>query len=108
MRTNALIPIANGFDARGLRCARRAPAQKAEARKRLAEQETAAVNVVRRGWRHLLLPQDVHPGSPNAARGFDIEPVVLSNRATDPKPLAQLSWKKCVADGKIASTLGAR
>jgi hypothetical protein len=54
----------------------------------------------------LLLPQEVQPGSPNAARGFDLETVVLSNRANDPDPLAQVAWKKCEADGLIVSRLG--
>src|SRR6516165_3434524 len=43
--------------------------QRDEARKRLTEQEKAAIHAVRRGWKHLLLPQEVHPDSPNAARG---------------------------------------
>jgi hypothetical protein len=81
-------------------------AQKDDAKKKLTEQETAAVNAVRRGWKHLLLPQEVQPGSPNAARGFDLEPVALTNRANDPEPLAQLAWKKCEADGLIVSRLG--
>ena len=91
-------------DARGL--LQLPPAQEDEAKKRLAEQETAAVNAVRRGWKHLLLPQEVQAGSPDAARGFDLETVVLSNRANDPDPLAQVAWKKCEADGLIVSRLG--
>jgi len=80
--------------------------QRDEARKRLTEQETAVVNAVRRGWKHLLLPQEVHPDSPNAARGFDLETVALTNRANDPEPLPQLTWRKCQADGLIVSELG--
>jgi predicted AAA+ superfamily ATPase len=91
-------------DARGL--LQLPPAQEDDAKKKYAEQEKAAVNAVRRGWKHLLLPQEVQPGSPNAARGFDLEPVVLSNRAHDPDPLAQITWKKCEADGLIVSRLG--
>jgi hypothetical protein len=82
------------------------PAQEDDAKKKLADQETAAVNAVRRGWKHLLLPQEVQPGSPNAARGFDLEPLTLTNRANDPDPLPQLAWKKCEADGLIVSRLG--
>jgi hypothetical protein len=82
------------------------PAQEDDAKKKLAEQEAAALNAVRRGWKHLLLPQDVQPGSPNAARGFDLEPVALTNRANDPEPSAQLAWKKCETDGLIVSRLG--
>jgi hypothetical protein len=52
------------------------PAQADDAKKKLAEQEAAALNAVRRGWKHLLLPQETHPGSSYAARGFDLEPVV--------------------------------
>lgn len=81
-------------------------AQEDEARKRLSEQEAAALNAVRRGWKHLLLPQEVQPGSPEAARGFDLEPVSLSNRASDPEPLPKLAWNKCEADGLIVSRLG--
>jgi hypothetical protein len=81
-------------------------AQKDEAKKRFTEQETAAINAVRRGWKHLLLPQEVQPASPNAARGFDLETVVLSNRANDPDALPQVAWKKCEADGLIVSRLG--
>jgi hypothetical protein len=91
-------------DARGL--LQLPPAQEDDAKKKLAEQETAAVNAVRRGWKHLLLPQEAQPGSPNAARGFDLEPVALTNRANDPEPSAQLAWKKCEADGLIVSRLG--
>jgi predicted AAA+ superfamily ATPase len=80
--------------------------QRDEAKKKLTEQEIAAVNAVRRGWKYLLLPQEVQPGSPNAARGFDLEPVALTNRASDPEPSAQLAWKKCEADGLIVSRLG--
>jgi predicted AAA+ superfamily ATPase len=82
------------------------PAQEDDAKKKFAEQETAALNAVRRGWKHLLLPQEVQPASPNAARGFDLETVVLSNRANDPDPLPQVAWKKCEADGLIVSRLG--
>jgi len=91
-------------DARGL--LQLPPAQEDDAKKKYAEQETAALNSVRRGWKHLLLPQEVQPDSPNAVRGFDLETVVLSNRANDPDPLAQLAWKKCEADGLIVSRLG--
>lgn len=82
------------------------PTQQREAEKKLSEQETAAINAVRRGWKHLLLPQDVQPSSVNAARGFDLEPVALTNRASEPDPLPQLAWKKCEADGLIVSRLG--
>jgi len=82
------------------------PAQEDDAKKKFAEQEAATLNAVRRGWKHLLLPQEVQPGSPNAARGFDLEPVMLTNRANNPDPLAQLAWKKCEADGLIVSRLG--
>jgi hypothetical protein len=81
-------------------------AQKDDAQKKLAEQDAASVNAVRRGWKHLILPQEAQPGSPNAARGFDLEPVALSNRANDPEPIPQLAWKKCEADGLIVSRLG--
>jgi hypothetical protein len=46
---------------------------------------------------------DAQPASPNAARGFDLEPVALTNRGSDPMPLAQLAWKKCEDDGLIVS-----
>jgi hypothetical protein len=91
-------------DARGL--LQLPPAQEDDAKKKFAEQETAALNALRRGWKHLLLPQEVQPGSPNAARGFDLEPAALTNRAHDPDPLPQLAWKKCEADGLIVSRLG--
>jgi hypothetical protein len=91
-------------DARGL--LQLPPAQEDDAKKKLDEQEMAALNAVRRGWRHLLLPQEPQPGSPNAARGFDLEPVNLSNRASNPEPLPQVAWKKCEADGLIVSRLG--
>jgi predicted AAA+ superfamily ATPase len=91
-------------DARGL--LQLPPAQEDDAKTKFDEQETAALNAVRRGWKHLLLPQEVQPGSPNAARGFDLEPVTLTNRANNPDPLAQLAWKKCEADGLIVSRLG--
>jgi hypothetical protein len=91
-------------DARGI--LQLPPAQEDDAKKKLAEQETAAVNAVRRGWKHLLLPQEPQPASPNAARGFDLEPVALTNRGSDPMPLAQLAWKKCEDDGLIVSRLG--
>jgi hypothetical protein len=77
-----------------------------DAGKKLAQQEKAAVNAVRRGWKHLLLPQEVQPGSPNAARGFDLETLVLTNRPNDPDALPQLAWRKCEADGLIVSRLG--
>ena len=91
-------------DARGL--LQLPPAQEDDARKKLAEQETAAVNAVRRGWKHLLLPQEPQPNSVGASRGFDLEPTTLTNRGTDPEPLAQLTWKKCEHDGLIVSRLG--
>lgn len=91
-------------DARGL--LQLPPAQEDDAKKKYAEQETAALNAVRRGWKHLLLPQEPQPSSPNAARGFDLETVTLANRANDPKPLPQLAWEKCEADGLIVSRLG--
>jgi hypothetical protein len=72
-------------DARGI--LQLPPAQEDDAKKKLAEQETAALNAVRRGWKHLLLPQEPQPASPNAARGFDLEPVALTNRGGDPTPL---------------------
>jgi hypothetical protein len=47
------------------------------------------------------------PGGPNEARGFDLEPVSLTNRAVDPKALPQFVWKKCEADGLlVVSRLG--
>lgn len=61
---------------------------------------------MRRGWKHLLLPQEALATSPNAARGFDLEPVALANRGGTPEPLAQLVWKKCDSEGLIVSTLG--
>src|ERR1700730_8432674 len=82
------------------------PAQEDDAKKKLAEQETAALNAVRRGWKHLLLPQEPQPASANAARGFDLEPVALTSRGSDPVPLAQLAWKKCEDDGLITASLG--
>ncbi len=82
------------------------PAQKDHARKMLSEQEAAALNAVRRGWKHLLLPQTADPISPNAARGFELEPVALANRGGAPEPLPQLAWKKCETDGLIVSRLG--
>jgi hypothetical protein len=91
-------------DARGI--LQLPPAQEDDAKKKLAEQETAALNAVRRGWKHMLLPQEPQPASPNAARGFDLEPVALTNRGSDPMPLAQLAWKKCEDDGLIVSRLG--
>jgi hypothetical protein len=78
-------------DARGI--LQLPPAQEDDATKKLAEQETAALNAVRRGSKHLLLPQDPQPAGPNTARGFDLEPVSLTNRGTDPLPLAQFAWK---------------
>src|SRR5207344_2072271 len=69
-------------DARGL--LQLPPAQEDDARKKLAEQETAALNAVRRGWKHLLLPQEAQTTGPNVARGFDLETVALSNRGSDP------------------------
>jgi hypothetical protein len=50
------------------------PAQEDDAKKKEGEQASAALNAVRRGWKHLLLPQVADPSSPNAARGFDLEP----------------------------------
>ena len=67
--------------------------QQKDAEEKLAAQEIASVDAVRRGWKHLLPPHEPQPGSPHAARGFDLEPVALTNRANDPEPLAQLAWK---------------
>ncbi|MFM9863449.1 MAG: DUF499 domain-containing protein [Micropepsaceae bacterium] len=91
-------------DARGL--LQLPPAQEDDAKKKLAEQDTAAVSAVRRGWKHLILPQAAQPDSPNAARGFDLEPVALTNRGSDPEALPPLAWKKCEADGLIVARLG--
>ncbi|MET4482969.1 hypothetical protein [Bradyrhizobium sp. F1.13.3] len=91
-------------DARGI--LQLPPAQEDDAKKKLGEQDAAAINAVRRGWKHLLLPQDPQPGSSNVARGFDLEPVALTNRGSDPAPLAQLAWKKCEDDGLIVARLG--
>ena len=91
-------------DARGI--LQLPPAQEDDAKKKLAEQETATLNAVRRGWKHLLLPQEPQSASPNAARGFDLETVALANRGSDPIPLAQLAWKKCEDDGLIVARLG--
>jgi hypothetical protein len=54
----------------------------------------------------VLLPQEPQPGSPHAARGFDLELVSLNNPSRDPEPLAQIAWKKCEADGHIVAKLG--
>jgi hypothetical protein len=91
-------------DARGI--LQPPPAQEDDAKKKLAEQGTAALNAVRRGWKQLLLPQEPQPASLNIARGFDLEPVALTNRGSDPMPLAQLAWKKCEDDGLIVARLG--
>jgi hypothetical protein len=90
-------------DSRSLQLPR---AQEDEAKKRAEEQEAAAVSAVRRGWKHLLLPQEPQPGSQHAARGFDLEPTSLTNRSVNPEPLPQAAWKKCEQDGLIVSTLG--
>ena len=82
------------------------PTQQKDAANKLGEQETAALNAVRRGWKHLLLPQEPQPGSPNAVRGFDLESVALTNRGSGSDPLTQLAWKKCEQDGLIVSRLG--
>jgi hypothetical protein len=82
------------------------PSQQKDAEERLAEQTAAALNAVRRGWKHVLLPQDPLPGSANAARGFELEPVVLNNPSRDPAPLPQIAWKKCEGDGHIVPLLG--
>jgi hypothetical protein len=82
------------------------PAQKDDAEKKQAEQASAALNAVRRGWKHLHLPQGADPASPNAARGFELEPLALANRGGAPEPLPQLAWKKCEGDGLIVSRLG--
>ena len=82
------------------------PAQEDDAKKKEGEQASAALNAVRRGWKHLLLPQAINPASPNAARGFDLEPVALANRGGAPEPLPQLTWKRCEDDGLIVSRLG--
>jgi hypothetical protein len=41
-----------------------------------------------------------------SSRGFDLEPVALTNRGSDPVPLAQVAWKKCGDDGLIVARLG--
>jgi hypothetical protein len=82
------------------------PNPQRDAEKKRNENALAAENAVRRCWKHLLLPQAAEPGSPNAARGFDMEPVTLAAKANDPAPLAQLAWSKCEQDGLIVSTLG--
>jgi len=82
------------------------PAQEDDAKKKDGEQATAALNAVRRGWKYLLLPQAADPSSPNAARGFELEPVALANRGGAPEPLPQLVWRKCEGDGLIVSRLG--
>jgi predicted AAA+ superfamily ATPase len=82
------------------------PAQKDDAEKKQAEQASAALNAVRRGWKHLLLPQGPDPASPNAARGFELEPLAIANRGGAPEPLPQLVWKKCEGDGLIVARLG--
>jgi hypothetical protein len=82
------------------------PAQQKDASNKLAEQETAAVNAVRRCWKHLVLPQEAPHSSPNAARGFELEPVILANPAREPLPLPQITWKKCEDDGLIVKNLG--
>jgi hypothetical protein len=91
-------------DARGLW--QLPPAQEDDAKKKLAEQDTAAVNAVRRGWKHLLLPQELQPGSANEARGFDLEPVALTNRANDPEPSAQLAWNEARTHAVHADAVG--
>ncbi|WP_407194615.1 DUF499 domain-containing protein [Bradyrhizobium sp. STM 3566] len=91
-------------DARGI--LQLPPAQEDDAKKKFTEQEAAALNSVRRGWKHLMLPQEPQPGSAYVARGFDLELVALTNRGSDPAPLAQLTWKKCEDDGLIAAHLG--
>jgi hypothetical protein len=91
-------------DARGI--LQLPPAQEDDAKKKLAEQDAAALNAVRRGWKHLLLPQEPQPGSTHVARGFELEPVALTNRGSDPAPLPQLVWKKCEDDGLIVARLG--
>ena len=82
------------------------PAQKNDAVKKAADQTSAALNALRRGWRYLLLPQEALSDSPSAARGFDLEPVAIANRGGAPEPLPQIAWKKCEADGLIVSQLG--
>jgi Protein of unknown function (DUF499) len=82
------------------------PAQEDDAKKKQGEQASAALNAVRRGWKHLLLPQTIDPASPSAARGFELEPVALANRGGTPEPLPQLTWKRCEDDGLIVSRLG--
>src|SRR5215470_3744299 len=52
-----------------------------------------------------LAARTPQPSGPNVTRGFDLEPVALTNRGSDPIPLAQLVWKKCEADGLIVSRL---
>jgi predicted AAA+ superfamily ATPase len=82
------------------------PAQEDDAKKKEGEQASAALSAVRRGWKHLLLPQAPDPASPNAARGFELEAVALANRGGAPEPLPQLTWKRCEDDGLIVSRLG--
>jgi hypothetical protein len=49
--------------------------------------------------KHLLLPQEVQTGSANGARGFDHEPVTLTNRTNDPDPLPS-------SPGKLRKLMG--
>lgn len=81
------------------------PGQQDDAEKKLADQATAALHAVRRGWKHLLLPQGADPNGPNAARGYDFDLLTLANRNGAVEPLPQVAWKKCEADGLIYSSL---
>jgi uncharacterized protein len=80
--------------------------QRLDAERKRDEQANAAENAVRRGWKHLILPQEARQTGPNAGRGFDLEPVALSSKSNDPAPLANLAWSKCTQDGLIVAELG--
>ncbi len=77
-----------------------------DATKKRYEQVIGADNAIRRAWKHVLLPQEVQPTSPNAGRGFDLEPVSLNNTAREPLPLAKCAWDKCKQDSLIVDSLG--
>jgi predicted AAA+ superfamily ATPase len=77
-----------------------------DATKKRDEQVIGADNAVRRAWKHVLLPQEVQPTSPNVGRGFDLEPVSLTNTAREPLPLAKCAWDKCKQDSLIVDSLG--
>ena len=82
------------------------PAQRRDAEKKRDEQASAAENAVRRGWKHLLLPQEPQSDSVNAARGFDLEAATLVVKPNDTVPLPQLAWAKCETEGLIVPHLG--